>query len=195
MSTANLPPSGGLTNAVIAEWARRIQLLCTRLPTAERGDLYQLWRAIRDFLTAHVREIQQPSRPSTSNSVMEFRDRVGLLLDQSAVEITNASETIRSIQGLRPGWAQDMVDLHYRIPGETRIVQSTGCCISLKQPSHKGYHKLNLRNTWYREQGQADRLISAQPFLHQLVVVGKGEGLRLPLTSGPNAAYHVGTPY
>lgn len=181
----------------VTGWARQFALIRRQLPSRESQDkLQELWRAVRDALGDQHREIIQirtlalaqsldlPSRPPTSNSVAECREAVGRALEEAAGEIQDASNTIRVLQNIHPQWVRDFLVRRYKTPN---CISPLGCWICNLQPGHpNGYIKINLRNTVYQPPNAsgAQRELGIQPWLHQLVVVGKGQGGMLPLTTG-----------
>jgi hypothetical protein len=181
----------------ISGWAREFALVRRELPSREAQDkLQNLWKAVRDALgeqhkeileirnLASARQFALPPRPPTSHSVTECREAVSRALEEAAAEIQDASSTVKVLKDIHPQWARDFLIRRYKTPN---CVSALGCWICNLQPGHpNGYIKINLRNTTYKPPGASsgERELGIQPWLHQMVVVGKGQGPQLPMTTG-----------
>lgn len=182
-------------HGTVLQWARQFAIIRASIPEEQQKSLETLWRSIRQALNTQHAEIDEirriaatarftlPERPPTSNSVEECRAAVGRALDDAAAEVGEASAIAFVLKDLDPSWTRDLVKRLYCTPLTTTKL---GCWISKLAPAHpNGYIKVNLRNTPYKPQPeQPERKLGIQPFLHQLAIVGKGQGLRLPLTTG-----------
>ena len=182
----------------VIEWARQFALIRRELPTRETQDkLQDLWRAVRDALNEQHHEILEirsiasagqlelPPRPLTTSTVAECRKAVEHALEEAAAEVQDASATIGVLKDIPPHWARNFLLRKYKTSSTSDSV--LGCWICNLQPGHpNGYIKINLRNTTCNPPGSNSFQpeLGIQPWLHQLVIVGKGQGAMLPLTTG-----------
>jgi hypothetical protein len=183
-------------NQQVLQWAREFALVKRELPDRNtQNKLQDLWRQVRDALNEQSREIVTirslansarfplPPRPPTSDSVEQCRQAVVLAVREAAAEVQNASSTVQVLQTIPPQWASDYLKRKYLT---TASVSSLGCWICPLAPAHpNGYIKVNLRNsTCPTNPNGTERKLGIEPWLHQLAVVGKGEGDMLALTTG-----------
>jgi len=169
--------------------------LLTSLTGVHRQSLTVFWSDVRRSLNdqdAIIASLQQPppspatpARPHTSNSTHVIRDTVSQALQNEALQMQDASETIEEICDLDPSWVLEFLERQRNMAlcGQSEL----GCWVSGNVQAHgNGYVKMNLRGT--RIPGTNARF-TKQPFGHQLGVVASGIGAQLRLTT--NGEYHV----
>jgi len=166
------------------------------LPQEQRAQFHEFWRDIRmgfDQLDETIEQLTgrppTASRPSTSHIVNSLRDEYAELIEDQSLRDVSASETVEKIWDLDPVFVMDKLQERRKSVIPVKMAELE-CWWTGNKPCHNtGYVKMNLRNTINPDTNQ---VIDAEPFIHQLSIIAKGEGVRLLGTS--DGAYNVRSP-
>lgn len=196
--------SSNFQGGAVAQQLGALRQLMQSLPPPSRPLVHQFWTGVRSALTSLGGEVQQlrddlsratagasVQRPDTSQSVLAMRNQVDQVLQSEEEAVTEASDTVKKICTLPQGWALNYLKKIY-----SSQQNELDCWVSTHAQAHStGYVKINLRNTPHPDPSVGGT-IDAQPFLHQLAVVAKGQGARLRLTTPrkDGETMHVGAP-
>ena len=160
------------------------------IPREHRVSVVQFWSSVRTTLgeleRANRRLTDSPpiQRPGTSNSIRDIREIIDRAVRDVAVGVGEVSDTLEKIWNLDHLWVQEFLE------GQPKTGNGLGCWLSTLSPAHRnGYVKVNLRNT--RRPPTGDAVIGCNPFLHQLAVVAKGQGLQLLMTGRGKEVSHL----
>ena len=173
-------------NNQVAEALPIIRRIMEALPPGSRADMARLWSTLRNTLVAQEQEIgelhqrlrergdgeslEPPTRPPSSASVQGLRAAIDDAM--AAVDPNDSTQLLRVINTLPPQWLRDRLASDRDRTRDNEL----GCWVSGRSASHKGYVKVNLRNTLHPVTGQAIRVY---PYLHQLAIVADGRGAHL----------------
>jgi len=163
-----------------------------------RQTLTTFWGDVRSSLNSQddtIKNLQQqvaqappaapiapPPRPDTSNSVDVVRQTVMTALQNEALYVQEASNTIEEIYNLDPAWTYGW------LRGQRNVFISNGlelgCWVSGNAAAHaNGYSKVNMRGTQVPGSNPR-RNFTCNPFSHQVGIVAAGHGDKLLLASG-----------
>jgi hypothetical protein len=171
----------------VREYLPLVRRLMQGMSTDQRRDFQGLWQGLRNtlneqqeligMLQAALEEnqgtaLEPPLRPSSSASVTDIRAVFDLALADMPGNIVEPAATIRVISSLPANFLRQVLD-GARARGE---VNELGCWFSTRSPSHKGYVKVNLRNTL----NPRTRVpIGVMVYQHQAAIVADGRGWQL----------------
>lgn len=172
-----------------------LQALLQAVPPQHRAPVTEFWRQVRDTLNQQDQEIAElraqlgpgapASRPATRDSVVQIRSTITAQLEQIGQSMAegDVSGTIESVWNMPPDVATSLLQSRR----DSRQSNAFGCWFSANVPAHPmGYQKINLRNT-RRSDGRGT--YGCQPWLHQLAIIAKGDGIQLL-----NCSDHNGPP-
>lgn len=193
------------TDTPIARGVTKLREALAAIPPQHRGPVAAFWQALRGELKAlldqntALRTGTTAARPPTTDSINDLRLAFDNELTQTGqlVSEDETSTTVEAIWDLPPDWVMsrlenDATQHQQASPYFSSVV--TSCWLAGNAPAHRnGYQKKNLRNSLRPGHNVPPqrRLIGCQPWLHQLAIVAKGQGVQLTLTAGENHTHEV----
>lgn len=188
------PQGGNPAGGVVGRFLGPLREVLQQLDPPGRVAVNRFWGEVRRVIRGQEDEIQDLRRrlaqstasrvllprPDTSNSVNDVRAAIDNELQVLAQYAPDASTTIETLVDIPMLWARDYLT-RIRRPNRSGELD---CWVSDNAPSHDtGYVKVNLRNTPWPAGSNKQGYMNVQPYVHQLAMVGKGEGDRLRLTT------------
>lgn len=162
--------------AAVGQYLGPLRELMQNIPADQRPTMMRFWSTVREDLCqkdTRITELQRelgpyapPDRPPSSASMVALREAMDRAVETEANQVS-ASDA-HQIATLPQAFAMGLLGGPSTNRGGT-----LGCWTIDNAPSHKGYQKINLRNTRHPT---TRALIGAQVYRHQLAVVAAGRG-------------------
>lgn len=192
---ANNNPGG--TGSAASRHLPTVQQILASIPVQQRPAVAAFWSALRNDINALeaenaqlralappaiLQQVQQQSRPTTSDSINAVRATYQQEMENLALQVQEKDDVIEAIWDIDPTWALQRLDSRKSVVACN--ASETGCWYSSNIGSNRsadddreGYDSINFRNTPHpTRRGQ---LIGYKVYIHVLAIVAKGNGAQL----------------